>query len=107
MDDDVVDQQKWACAAVILATALVDEQEKMERTSAYDPEAGQILPSFPLHVAQQIITRSDFVREFDRWDFFTITSRAEVTPSSVPMFRAFKEIVAQPGFREHLQAYDR
>jgi hypothetical protein len=104
MDDDVVDQQKWACAAVILATALVDEQEKMERTSGYDPEAGHTLPSFPMHVAQQIITRSDFVREFDQWNFFTITSRAEVTPSSVPMFRAFKEIVAQPGFREHLQA---
>ncbi|KAB5536697.1 hypothetical protein GE09DRAFT_1006083 [Coniochaeta sp. 2T2.1] len=104
MDDDVVDQQKWACAAIILATALVDEKETMKQTPSSDPEAGHILPSFPIHVAQQIITRSDYVREFNRLNFFSITSRAEVTPSSVPMYRAFKQIVAQPGFREHLHA---
>lgn len=102
MDDDVMDQQKWASAAVVLATALVDEEEKMD--AVYDPETGHVLPSFPMHVAQQIMTRSDFVREFDRLNLFSITSRAMVRASSVPMQQAFREIVAQEGFREHLQA---
>jgi hypothetical protein len=102
MDDDVMDQQKWACAAVVLATALVDEEEKMEQT--YDPETGHVLPTFPMHIAQQIMTRSDFVRDYDRRNLFSITSNAQVRASSVPMHCAFKQIVAQPGFREHLQA---
>lgn len=73
----------------------------MERT--YDPETGHVLPSFPLHKAQQIMTRSDFVRDFDRRNLFSITSSAQVRASSVPMHCAFKQIVAEPGFREHLQ----
>lgn len=74
----------------------------MEKT--YDPELGHVLPSFPLHKAQQIMTRADFVRALDRLNLFSITSNAQVRASSVPMHRAFKEIVAEPGFREHLQA---
>jgi hypothetical protein len=89
-------------AAVVLATALVDKEEEMETT--YCPENGHVLPSFPLHIAQQIMTRSDFVRALDRLNLFSITSDAQVRASSVPMHLAFKEIVAQPGFREHLQA---
>ncbi|KAH8904531.1 hypothetical protein BR93DRAFT_939625 [Coniochaeta sp. PMI_546] len=102
MDDDVMDQQKWASAAVVLAAALVDKEDEMERT--YDPRTGHVLPSFPMHKAQQIMTRSDFVRDFDRLNLFSITSNAQVRASSVPMHRAFKQIVAEPGFREHLQA---
>ncbi|KAK4665009.1 uncharacterized protein QC763_509710 [Podospora pseudopauciseta] len=102
MDDDVMDQQKWAAAAVVLATALVDKEEEMEET--YDPAKGHILPSYPLHIAQEIMTRADFVRALDRLNLFSITSKAEVRASSVPMHIAFREIVAQPGFREHLQA---
>ncbi|KAK0625205.1 hypothetical protein B0T17DRAFT_532216 [Bombardia bombarda] len=102
MDDDVMDQQKWAAAAVVLATALVDKEADMDKT--YDPELGHVLPSFALHKAQQIMTRSDFVRALDRLNLFSITSKAQVRASSVPMYRAFKQIVAEPGFREHLQA---
>ncbi|EGS22160.1 uncharacterized protein CTHT_0016770 [Thermochaetoides thermophila DSM 1495] len=102
MDDDVMDQQKWAAAAVVLATALVDKEAEMEKT--YDPETGHVLPSFPLHKAQEIMTRADFVRALDRLNLFSITSDAQVRASSVPMHHAFREIVAQPGFREHLQA---
>ncbi|KAL2163534.1 hypothetical protein VTH06DRAFT_5592 [Thermothelomyces fergusii] len=101
MDDDVMDQQKWAAAAVVLATALVDKEKEMETT--YDPVKGHTLPSFPLYKAQEIMTRVDFVRAFDRLNLFSITSDAQVRASSVPMHRAFREIVAQPGFREHLQ----
>jgi len=74
----------------------------MEKT--YDPETGHVLPSFPLHKAQEIMTRADFVRALDRLNLFSITSDAQVRASSVPMHHAFREIVAQPGFREHLQA---
>jgi len=101
MDDDVMDQQKWAAAAVVLATALVDKEEEMETT--YDPETGHVLPSFALHKAQEIMTRADFVRALDRLNLFSITSDAQVRASSVPMHLAFKEMVALPGFREHLQ----
>jgi hypothetical protein len=88
-------------AAVVLATALVDKEEEMETT--YDPKMGHVLPSYPLHKAQEIMTRADFVRALDRLNLFSITSDAQVRASSVPMHRAFKEIVALPGFREHLQ----
>ncbi|KAK4250064.1 hypothetical protein C7999DRAFT_38987 [Corynascus novoguineensis] len=101
MDDDVMDQQKWAAAAVVLATALVDKEKEMETT--YDPQVGHVLPSYPLYKAQEIMTRVDFVRAFDRLNLFSITSDAQVRASSVPMHLAFQEIVAQPGFREHLQ----
>lgn len=63
-----------------------------------------MLPSFPLHVAQQIMTRSDFARTFDRLNLFSITSDARVRASSVPMQRALRAVVAEPGFRAHLQA---
>ncbi|KAI0835958.1 hypothetical protein F5Y06DRAFT_288778 [Hypoxylon sp. FL0890] len=101
MDDDVMDQQKWASAAMVLALALVDKEEDMDQI--YDPERGHVLPWYPMHKAQEIMTRSDFIREMDRLNLFTITSTAQVRASSVPMHRAFKEICAEPGFRQFLQ----
>ncbi|KAI0007170.1 hypothetical protein F4779DRAFT_593289 [Xylariaceae sp. FL0662B] len=101
MDDDVMDQQKWASAAMVLALALVDKEEEMDHT--YDHEKGHVLPSYPMHKAQEIMTRADFIRELDRLNLFTITSAAQVRASSVPMHRAFKEICAQPGFRQFLE----
>ncbi|CAN8105126.1 unnamed protein product [Discula destructiva] len=111
MDDDVMNQQKWAAAAMVLAQALVDLENPPEEdgtsqttttTATYDDIVGHLLPSFPMHIAQQIQTRADFVRELDRMNLFTITSGAQMRASSVPMHRAFREICAQPGFREHL-----
>ena len=89
-------------AAVVLATALVDKEAETEQP--VDPGDGLVLPSYPMHVAQEIMTRADFVRTFDRLNLFTITSGADVRASSVPMHLAFRQIVAQPGFRKHLQA---
>jgi hypothetical protein len=74
----------------------------MDKT--YDPTHGHVLPSFALHEAQQIMTRVDFIRVLDRLNLFSITSDARVRASSVPMHCALRQIVAQPGFREHLQA---
>ncbi|KAK1461435.1 hypothetical protein CMEL01_14389 [Colletotrichum melonis] len=101
MDDDVMDQQKWAAGAMVLAQALVDEEEDME---LYDDEKGHVLPRFPMHKAQQIMTRADFIRDMDRLNLFSIAANAEVRASSVPMHRAFQEICAEKGFRDHLEA---
>ncbi|RYP70283.1 hypothetical protein DL769_005028 [Monosporascus sp. CRB-8-3] len=101
MDDDVMDQQKWASASMVLALALVDKEEEMDKT--YDPDVGHVLPWFPMHKAQEIMTRADFIRELDRRNLFTITSTAQVRASSVPMHRAFREICSEPGFREFLE----
>ncbi|KZZ92451.1 ATPase domain, prokaryote [Moelleriella libera RCEF 2490] len=101
MDDDVMDQQKWAAAAMVLAQALVEKEETMTKT--FDAKTGHVLPTFPFHMAQEIMTRCDFIRELDRLNLFTITNQADVRASSVPMHRAFKEICSQPGFKQHLE----
>ncbi|KXH52024.1 hypothetical protein CSIM01_07843 [Colletotrichum simmondsii] len=93
MDDDA--------GAMVLAQALVDEEEDME---LYDDEKGHVLPRFPMHKAQQIMTRADFIRDMDRLNLFSIAANAEVRASSVPMHRAFQEICAEKGFRDHLEA---
>ncbi|KAI9885038.1 MAG: hypothetical protein M1823_003172 [Watsoniomyces obsoletus] len=100
-DDDTLDQQKYASTAMVLAKALVDKQQEMDRT--YDPERGHILPEIPLHEARQIMTRVDFIQKHDHVNIFTIDSRAMVRADSVPMQRAFQEICAQPGFDAHLE----
>lgn len=101
MDDDVMDQQKYASAAMVLAQALVDAENDMQ---IYHPELGHILPTIPLHKARQIMTRADFIRSYDHINLFTITSTADVRADSVPMQRAFRAICSEPGFREHLEA---
>ncbi|PON28745.1 hypothetical protein TGAM01_v202592 [Trichoderma gamsii] len=101
MDDDVMDQQKWAAAAMVLALALVDKEEEMEKT--YDPVVGHLLPTFPFHIAQELMTRADFIRDLDSLNLFTVTSQADVRASSVPMHLAFKDICAEPRFRKHLE----
>jgi hypothetical protein len=102
MDDDVMDQQKYACAAMVLAKALVDREKSMKQI--YDPEIGHILPSIPLHQARQIMTRGDFIQSYDHDNLFTIDADAMVRADSVPMMNAFREVCAMDGFDEHLQA---
>lgn len=101
MDDDVMDQQKYASAAMVLAKALVD-QEKAQG-SQYDPETGRILPQIPLHKARQVMTRADFIKDYDHINIFTIDAQAMVRADSVPMLNAFREICSEEGFEEHLQ----
>ncbi|KAF4539773.1 ATPAse domain prokaryote protein [Lasiodiplodia theobromae] len=101
MDDDVMDQQKYASAAMVLAKALVDQEKEMDKT--YDPEKGHILPQIPLHKAREIMTRADFIQSYDHINVFTIDSRAMVRADSVPMQRAFREICELPGFDKFLE----
>ncbi|KAB8659325.1 hypothetical protein FH972_026214 [Carpinus fangiana] len=102
MDDDVMDQQKYASAAMVLAKALVEKEKDMELT--YDPSRGYILPEIPLHEARYIMTRADFIKSYDQINVFTINSKAMVRADSVPMQRAFREICSQEGFDKHLEA---
>ena len=102
MDDDVMDQQKYASAAMVLAKALVDKEKELEKT--YDPERGYILPELSLHEARQVMTRADFIQSYDQINVFTITSKAMVRADSIPMQIAFREICAIEGFDEHLTA---
>ena len=102
MDDDVMDQQKYASAAMVLAKALVERDREME--SNYDDEKGHILPQIPLYQAREIMTRADFIQSYDHDNIFTIDSSAMVRADSVPMMNAFKEICSQEGFDEYLQS---
>jgi len=102
MDDDVMDQQKYASTAMVLANALYKRSQEMEST--YNEQIGHILPAFPLHRARFIMTRSDFIRKHHDLSIFSIDSQAMVRADSVPMQRAFNEICAEPGFEEFLEA---
>jgi energy-coupling factor transporter ATP-binding protein EcfA2 len=102
MDDDVMDQQKYASAAMVLAKALVDMEKEMAAT--YDPEKGHILPQMPLHKARQIMTRADFIQSYDAINIFAIDSNAMVRADSVPMMNAFREVCGEEGFDEFLEA---
>jgi hypothetical protein len=102
MDDDVMDQQKYASAAMVLARALVKAQDEME--VSYDAIKGHKLPQIPLYKARQIMTRADFIQSYDHDNIFTIDSRANVRADSVPMMNAFREICSEPGFDDYLEA---
>lgn len=101
MDDDVMDQQKYASAAMVLAKALVERSKEME--SNYDEEKGHILPQIPLYIAREIMTRADFIQSYDHDNIFTIDSTAMVRADSVPMMNAFKAICAEERFDKFLE----
>jgi hypothetical protein len=87
---------------MVLARALVEKDK--ESGSNYDEKKGHILPQIPLYVARQIMTRADFIQGYDHENIFTIDSSANVRADSVPMMNAFKEICAEEGFNEYLEA---
>ncbi|KAH8719382.1 hypothetical protein GQ44DRAFT_751632 [Phaeosphaeriaceae sp. PMI808] len=102
MDDDVMDQQKYASSAMVLAHAL--HKQSLEMESIYDPSSGHLLPGFPLHRARYIMTRADFIRQHHKLSIFAIDAYGTVRASSVPMQRAFSEIFSEPGFDNFLSA---
>ncbi|KAG9890513.1 hypothetical protein KCU94_g15037, partial [Aureobasidium melanogenum] len=50
------------------------------------------------------MTRADFIQSYDAINIFTIDSKAMVRADSVPMMNAFREICAEEGFDEYLEA---
>ena len=104
MDDDVMDQQKYASAAMVLAKALVDQEKEIVGKGTNHPAQGQLLPQIPLHKAREIMTRADFIQDYDHINIFTIDAQAMVRADSTPMMEAFRQICSEPGFEQHLQA---
>jgi len=98
MDDDVEEQQKFCAAAIVLARALVLCETEASATEQFT------LPEIPLHEARQIITRADFIHPFDHINVIHIDAHGMVRADSVPMQNAFRDVVQQPGFEEHLKA---
>ena len=82
MDDDVIDQKKYAAAAMVLAKALVDQAKQSVGKAAKYPDQGQLLPQIPLHKAREIMTRADFTRSYDHINICTIDARAMVRADS-------------------------
>jgi hypothetical protein len=93
MDDDVMDQQKYASAAMVLAKALVDL-----KTPVLDSKGNHTIPTMPLHLARQTMTRADFIQSYDHDNLFTIDASGQVRADSVPMMRAFRAVCSQEGF---------
>ncbi|KAA8612732.1 ATPase [Pyrenophora tritici-repentis] len=105
MDDDVEEQQKYCAAAIILARALVLREKPLPPSPSPSSSPQQFsLPQIPLHEARQIITRADFIHLFDHINVFHIDAHGMVRADSVPMQNAFRDVVLQPGFEQHLMA---
>jgi hypothetical protein len=89
---------------MVLAQALVKAEKSDGHPDFKSEDGSQNIPQIPLHKARQIMTRADFIRDYDHINLFTITSDAYVRADSVPMQRAFREICGEEGFDEHLEA---
>ena len=86
---------------MVLAQALVAAEKD---TPTYIDDGSHNIPEIPLHKARQIMTRADFIQQYDHVNLFTITSKAMVRADSVPMQQAFRSICAEEGFQKHLEA---
>lgn len=88
---------------MVLAQAFV-KKEKERSDEDLSDDGSYHIPEVPLHIARQIMTRADFIRQYDHTNLFTITSKGLVRADSVPMQRAFRSICSEEGFDEYLEA---
>ena len=58
---------------MVLAKALADKEKKWFEEN--DPRAGLELPEIPLYEARHIMTRADFIQNYDQINVFTIDSQ--------------------------------
>ncbi|KAF9891601.1 hypothetical protein FE257_003612 [Aspergillus nanangensis] len=94
MDEKGEDQQECSAAAMVLAKALV-ELEKSRPVSD--------LPGIPLHKAQELMTRTDFMHKLDQMNIIAIDTNSMVKADSMPMQNAFREVYNEEGFHELLE----
>lgn len=102
MDDDVMDQQKFASAAMVLVRELVRMWDEHKETHGIALGEHK-LPELPLYRARQVMTRAEFIQEFDHDNIFTIDCKSMVRADSVPMMNAFIEVAKENGFNEYLE----
>ena len=50
------------------------------------------------------MARSDFIRSYNHLSLFSVTYKAQIRASSVPMQSALRAICSEPGFQELLEA---
>lgn len=96
----VMNQQKYASSAMVLVKELVRMERELDST--FDPEKGHILPQLELYKARQIMTRAEFIQQYDHMNIFTIDSNSMVRADSVPMQNAFREVASEEGFDQYL-----
>lgn len=112
MDDDVMESGKFSSSCMLLVKEFV-EMDKARDNHNLIIDGGSLvddnirhddhhLPELPLWRARQIMTRPDYIQQYDNLNIFTIDSELRVRADSVPMMRAFHEIVSQPHFNELL-----
>ncbi|EGV65246.1 hypothetical protein CANTEDRAFT_102934 [Yamadazyma tenuis ATCC 10573] len=109
MDDDVMEHGKFSTAAMLLMREFVEMDRKRKNTlilqnspEQKDQYKSHVLPELPLWRARQIMTRPDYIQEYDNLNIFTIDSESRVRADSIPMMRGFHEIASQPNFDELL-----
>lgn len=109
MDDDVMEYGKFSTSAMLLMREFVEMDREVMNTLISPPKPeltglceSHHLPELPLWRARQIMTRPDYIQEYDNLNIFTVDSDSRVRADSVPMMRAFHEIASQPNFDELL-----
>lgn len=109
MDDDVMEFGKFSLSAMLLMREFVEmDRERMNTLISTDSPAAKDqckdhhLPELPLWRSRQIMTRPDYIQQYDNLNIFTVDSDSRVRADSVPMMRAFHEIASQPHFDELL-----
>lgn len=109
MDDDVMESGKFSTLAMLLMKEFVDMDRERRNTllaqeypDKKDESKDHSLPELPLWRARQIMTRADYIQQYDNLNIFTIDSESRVRADSVPMMRAFHELATHPHFDELL-----
>jgi hypothetical protein len=104
MDDDVMESGKFSTSAMFLMKEMVEMDRKRLTLGSHDAARHEHdIPKIPLWRARQIMTRPDYIQQYDNLNIFTIDSNSMVKPDSVAMLQAFHEITSLPGFDELLQ----
>lgn len=104
MDDDVMESGKFSTSAMFLMKQMVEmDRERLSKASVDElTTKDHALPKIPLWRSRQIMTRPDYIQQYDNLNIFTMDSNSMVKPDSVPMMQAFHEIASMPGFDDLL-----
>lgn len=105
MDDDVMEAGKFSTSAMYLLRELVkmDKEQRLNKKTPMElAKTDHEIPRIPLWRARQIMTRPDYIQQYDNLNIFTIDSNSLVKADSVPMMQAFHEIASTPGFEKLL-----
>ncbi|KAF7799914.1 hypothetical protein EIP86_011157 [Pleurotus ostreatoroseus] len=110
-DDDVMDEQKWSTCSWLLLREFVKIRQEQEEAVREKIEAGEMsptalaalpLPELPYYRCRQVMTRPDFLEALDRHNIIAIDINHNVTPDSLLLLHAAREVVEEDGFDDML-----